>query len=329
MSSSALSLAAAPAARKSALRDRVRLADEALEGPVATLLDARRDPGQRRDRAERAATAGELEGRDVVLRAVVVAGHRRGAQQVDRAVRPDQPTARQRRHGGQPDDEDGAGESCAGSADRTDHRRSPLGGRSVRTGPVGALDSAGVVLGSRHGPVGHSPIAGCRHRAPAADDARMHHRSLRSAIGSAAALAMAVALATGGSLVAAPAAAAADFPSYDSRYHTYAEMVAEIMAAQAAHPDIVRSARSARATRAGPSGSPRYRTTWPTDEPEPEVLFDGAPPRARAPLARADAGDPALADDRLRHRPADHRHSSIRARSGSCSRSTPTAPSTT
>ena len=40
---------------------RVRLADEPLEGPVAALLDARRNPGQRGERAERATAARELE----------------------------------------------------------------------------------------------------------------------------------------------------------------------------------------------------------------------------------------------------------------------------
>src|SRR6476660_4498194 len=44
----------------------------------------------------------------------------------------------------------------------------PLGGRSVRTGPVGALDSAHVALVPATVRVGHSPIAGCRHLAPAA-----------------------------------------------------------------------------------------------------------------------------------------------------------------
>ena len=52
--------------------DRVGLADEALERPVAALLDLRRDAGERRQRPERPAAAGELEGRDVVLLAVVI-----------------------------------------------------------------------------------------------------------------------------------------------------------------------------------------------------------------------------------------------------------------
>jgi hypothetical protein len=41
-------------------------------------------------------------------------------------------------------------------------------------------------------------------------------------------------------LVAPVAVHAADFPSADSRYHTYAEMVAELDKAVADHPTIVR-----------------------------------------------------------------------------------------
>ena len=41
------------------------------------------------------------------------------------------------------------------------------------------------------------------------------------------------------SVVAVGPAAAADFPPSDSRYHTYNEMVAEVTAVAAAHPDIV------------------------------------------------------------------------------------------
>ena len=103
----------------------------------------------------------------------------------------------------------------------------------------------------------------------------MHHRSLRSAIGSAAALAMAVALATGGSLAAAPAARAADFPSYDSRYHTYAEMVAEIMAAQTAHPDIVRISSIGKSYQGRTIWLAKVSDNVAVDEDEPEVLFDG------------------------------------------------------
>ncbi len=199
-----------------------------------------------------------------MLRAVVVAGHRRGAEQVDRAVGPDQPTAGQRRHGGQPDDEDGAGERCAGSADRTDHRRSPLGGRSVRTGPVGALDSAAVALVPATVPVGHSPIAGCRHRAPPP----MMRECTTAACGR-----------PSGPPPRSP------WPSPLPRADRWPPP--RPPAPRTSRPTTraitrmprwsprswrrrrrirtsSRSARSARATRAGPSGWPRYRTTWPS-----------------------------------------------------------------
>jgi carboxypeptidase T len=100
----------------------------------------------------------------------------------------------------------------------------------------------------------------------------MSFRVPRLAVGFAVALAL-VASSTF-SLAAAPAVSAADFPSYDSRYHTWPEMVAEIRAAQAAHPDIV-SIRSIGKSYLG-------RDLWvakvsdnvATDEAEPEVLFD-------------------------------------------------------
>ena len=98
ISSSAPAAAGRARRRRSAARcGRVRLADQPLERPVAALHDARRDAGQRRDRAERAATARELEGGDVVLHAVVVAGEGRRPEQVHRAVGADEPAARERR----------------------------------------------------------------------------------------------------------------------------------------------------------------------------------------------------------------------------------------
>ena len=52
-------------------------------------------------------------------------------------------------------------------------------------------------------------------------------------------LGLALAATVGLSAFAAAPVVAADFPAADSGYHTYAEMVAEISPAQAAHPDIV------------------------------------------------------------------------------------------
>ena len=66
---------------------------QALERPVAALLDARRDAREGRQAAERTATTGELERGHVVLVPVVVARERRRPQEIDRAVGPDQSAA--------------------------------------------------------------------------------------------------------------------------------------------------------------------------------------------------------------------------------------------
>jgi carboxypeptidase T len=87
-------------------------------------------------------------------------------------------------------------------------------------------------------------------------------------------MALALGLSSAISVVAAPSAAAADFPAYDSKYHTYAEMVAEIQATQAAHPDIVA------VTSIGKSY--QHRDIWvakvsdnvAVDEAESEVMLD-------------------------------------------------------
>ncbi len=76
--------------------------------------------------------------------------------------------------------------------------------------------------------------------------------------------------------LAAPiAAAASDFPTGWKGYHTYPEMVADIQAVEAAHPDIV--------TLFSIGQSYQGRTLWAAkvsdnvdiDENEPEVLYDG------------------------------------------------------
>ena len=87
----------------------------------------------------------------------------------------------------------------------------------------------------------------------------------------AASLALAVALPA----APAPALAATDYPAGYTGFHTYAEMVADIHAVQAAHPGIVRLSSI--------GTSDKGRTLWmakvsdnvATDEPEPEVLYDG------------------------------------------------------
>jgi len=89
------------------------------------------------------------------------------------------------------------------------------------------------------------------------------------------ALVLAVALATVGSLVTAPSTAAADFPWYDSGYHTYAEMVAEIHAAQAAYPEIVELRSIGKSYHGRTLWAAKVSDNVATDEPEPEVMFDG------------------------------------------------------
>src|SRR5438045_924504 len=73
--------------RRAELLRGFRLANETLERPVAAADDVARDARQRHERAEPPAAASELERRDVVLDAVVVAGERRGAEQIDGTVR--------------------------------------------------------------------------------------------------------------------------------------------------------------------------------------------------------------------------------------------------
>jgi len=77
-------------------------------------------------------------------------------------------------------------------------------------------------------------------------------------------------------MTAAPApVAAADFPAKDSGYHTYAEMVAEINAAQAAHPDIVQIVSIGKSYKGRDLWAAKISDNVATDEAEPEVLFDG------------------------------------------------------
>ena len=101
------------------------------------------------------------------------------------------------------------------------------------------------------------------------------------------------------------------------------------MAAQAAHPDIVKLSSIGKSYQGRTIWVAKVSDNVAVDEDEPEVLFDGLH-HAREHLSL----EQTLAILRwlttgLRDRPADHRRSSTRARSGSCSRSTPTAPSTT
>ena len=72
---------------------------ESLQRPVAAPLDLRRNAGQRHDRADFFALAGELERRDVALDAVVVRRQRGRARETDGPVLADQAPARRRRRG--------------------------------------------------------------------------------------------------------------------------------------------------------------------------------------------------------------------------------------
>jgi len=70
-------------------------------------------------------------------------------------------------------------------------------------------------------------------------------------------------------------AAAADFPPAYAGYHTYAEMVTEIMATQAAHPDIVRISSIGKSYQGRDIWVAKISDNVGTDENEPEVMFDG------------------------------------------------------
>ena len=74
---------------------------------------------------------------------------------------------------------------------------------------------------------------------------------------------------------AAPASAGGpDFPPGDALYHTYAEMVEEIQAVEAAHPDIVDVFSIGESARGRDIWAAKVSDNVATDEDEPEVLFD-------------------------------------------------------
>ena len=112
-------------------------------------------------------------------------------------------------------------------------------------------------------------------------------------------------------VVSAPAAApvaAADFPSKDSRYHTYAEMVAELNKAVADHPAIVQKFSIGKSHQGREIWAAKISDHVETDESEPELLFDGLHHAREHLTVGADPRDPALADRRLRHERASHEH---------------------
>ena len=66
-----------------------------------------------------------------------------------------------------------------------------------------------------------------------------------------------------------------NFPTYDSRYHSYCEMVADIKAVAAAHPDIVRVFSIGKSAKGRDIWAAKISDHVGTDSGEPEVLFDG------------------------------------------------------
>jgi carboxypeptidase T len=77
-----------------------------------------------------------------------------------------------------------------------------------------------------------------------------------------------------GLLPASTAAAEPNFPAKDSRYHNYPEIVVEIMAAQAAFPDIVQVFSIGQSYKGREIWAAKVSDNVATDEPEPEVLID-------------------------------------------------------
>jgi hypothetical protein len=77
---------------------------------------------------------------------------------------------------------------------------------------------------------------------------------------------------------AAPAAAAApaDFPAKDSRYHNYDEMVAEIHAVETAHPDLVHLFSIGKSYQGRELWAAKVSDNVATDEAEPEAMIVAA-----------------------------------------------------
>jgi carboxypeptidase T len=66
-----------------------------------------------------------------------------------------------------------------------------------------------------------------------------------------------------------------EFPAGETGFHTYAEMTAEVAAAAAAHPSIVRRFSIGKSYQGREIWAAKVSDNVATDEPEPEVLFDG------------------------------------------------------
>ncbi len=96
--------------------------------------------------------------------------------------------------------------------------------------------------------------------------------------GRATTLALVAALVAGLFMVVAPATPAAaaepDYPSYDRRYHSNAEMVAEIKAAQAAYPALVKVMSIGKSYQGRDIWVAKISDNVAIDESEPEVMVD-------------------------------------------------------
>lgn len=86
---------------------------------------------------------------------------------------------------------------------------------------------------------------------------------------------VAAVLAAAAMLPALPARAAGDFPPGYEAYHTYAEMVADITATAAAHPDIVQLVSIGKSYQGRTLWAAKISDNVTVDEAEPEVLYDG------------------------------------------------------
>jgi carboxypeptidase T len=71
------------------------------------------------------------------------------------------------------------------------------------------------------------------------------------------------------------ATAASDYPAGYRGFHTYAEMVAQVNAVAAAHPDIVHVFSIGKSAKGRSLLAAKISDNASADEPEPEVLFDG------------------------------------------------------
>ena len=74
---------------------------------------------------------------------------------------------------------------------------------------------------------------------------------------------------------AAPARGASQFPPGYEGFHTYAEMVADVKAVAAAHPDIVSVFSIGKSYQGRALWAAKISDNVATDEAEPEVLYDG------------------------------------------------------